>query len=64
MMDNPVAKRAAVGAAIGAVVAIPVPFVGPLIGAAVGAGRRPRLGALGHHGLEFHRFARPRSAVG
>ena len=38
MMENPIAKRAAIGAAIGAVVAIPLPFVGPILGAIVGGG--------------------------
>lgn len=38
MLDNPVAKRTAIGAGIGALIAIPVPFVGPLFGAVVGAG--------------------------
>ena len=38
MLENPVAKRTAIGAGIGALVAIPVPFVGPIFGAMVGAG--------------------------
>ncbi len=38
MLENPVAKRAAIGAAIGAVVAIPLPFIGPILGAIVGGG--------------------------
>ena len=32
MLDNPVAKRTAIGAGIGALIAIPVPFVGPIFG--------------------------------
>jgi hypothetical protein len=38
MLENPVAKRAAIAAAIGAVVAIPLPFIGPVLGALVGGG--------------------------
>ena len=38
MLDNPVAKRTAIGRGIGALIAIPVPFIGPLFGAVVGAG--------------------------
>jgi hypothetical protein len=38
MLENPVAKRSAIGAAIGAVIAIPLPFVGPILGAIVGGG--------------------------
>jgi hypothetical protein len=38
MLENPVAKRAAIGAAIGAVIAIPLPFVGPILGGLVGGG--------------------------
>jgi hypothetical protein len=38
MLENPVAKRAAIAAAIGAVVAIPLPFIGPIVGAIVGGG--------------------------
>jgi hypothetical protein len=38
MLENPVAKRAAIAAAIGAVVAIPLPFIGPVVGAIVGGG--------------------------
>jgi hypothetical protein len=48
MLDNPVAKRTAIGAGIGALIAIPVPFVGPIFGAVVG-------GAFGFFTAPRHR---------